>query len=304
MLSRRQVADIGKRTAGFVSIHLDKVLGSRANGSFGILMYHRIANKEPSASRPTWNVTPQKFREQLTKLLELSFEIWPLSKIINHTNTEKSIPEKVTTITFDDGYENFFTEAFPVLKEFNIPATVFISTAYTNSKKPFTFDSWSLQNYKKVSPKSWKPLDWSQCQELLSSGLVEIGSHSHSHLDFRNSVENFEEDIKTSLAILKDELKIESCPFSFPFGSKDLGFATGSFNQILKSYSVTCALTTDIELNKPSTSPFGWGRLEVTDYDNAESIIAKLDGWYNWVRYSRKLFRKISKPKVINTEIK
>src|SRR5438874_6208444 len=61
---------------------VNDLLGPREMRAFGILMYHRIASPPPNWPRPTWNVTPWRFEQQLSGLLSRGWRAWPLSQII------------------------------------------------------------------------------------------------------------------------------------------------------------------------------------------------------------------------------
>lgn len=297
MSLRGRIVHSGKKATVLFSSILNKIFRSRANGRFGILMFHRIANVVPGIPEPTWNVTPKNFKKQLKRLLELGYEFWPLTKVIDSIRSNREIPDNVTVVTFDDGYGNLYTNAWPVLKELHIPATIFLATAYMDSEEPFKFDSWSTSHFKKASPDVWRPLKWSECIEMMNSELVQFGSHTHRHIDFRNNDKQFKEDICVSLDVLQKKLGCNSYTFAFPFGSKRLGFIPDSFIDILKQYPVNCALTTEIQLVDPKVTPFDWGRLEVVDFDTGDSISAKLNGWFNWVGACRTIFRMILPPK-------
>ncbi|MCG8650532.1 MAG: polysaccharide deacetylase family protein, partial [Pirellulales bacterium] len=122
---------------------LPKRLVKTAADTCGILMYHRIAAPTPGLSFPTSNVTPRRFGAQLAGLLGLGFEAWPLRRLLEHHHNKQDVPRNIFVVTFDDGYENNFTAAWPILKELNVPATIFISTAYLDSPHPFPFEDWS-----------------------------------------------------------------------------------------------------------------------------------------------------------------
>src|SRR5437867_1646034 len=108
MALRRSLADIGKWAGSQVSCGLHRSLGGRANGRFGILMYHRIAPLQPAAPGPTWNVTPAALRQQLEGLLQRGYQIWPLLRLIDHCLRVRPIPDKTAVVTFDDGYESVY----------------------------------------------------------------------------------------------------------------------------------------------------------------------------------------------------
>lgn len=296
-LVRKKIIDYGKRSSARISTWLYRILGSRANGAFGILMYHRIAENTLGITRPTWNVTPENFYRQMERLLSCGYQVWPLRRIVEHCQAKKSIPEKITVITFDDCYENVYLHAWPVLKKLDIPATCFVATAYMDSTDPFPFDKWGLINQTSAPVESWRPMMWSQCREMEKSGLVEIGTHTHTHQDFRLREVEFKRDLETSLKILREKIGDKSYAFSFPFGSSKLGIVNDACIETAKELSLFCALTIEISLVQPATNPFIWGRLEVTDMDTSDSIVAKLEGWYNWMNFTRKVFRMISHPK-------
>jgi hypothetical protein len=61
-----------------------------------------------------------------------------------------------------------------------------------------------------------------------------------------------------------------------------------------RAAGVECALTTEIEVADPRTSPFGWGRLSAEQTDTARTLSAKLAGWYDWMSHGREAFRRIA----------
>lgn len=293
----RRITDFGKSAGSSVGLLMSRVLGSRSRGRFGILMYHRIAETGAGVRRPSWNVTPRRFREQLESLLAKGYQVWPLQRIIDYSANAKELPEKVTAITFDDGYENVFLDAWPVLRELEVPATIFVVTGCIGSGQPFPFDRWANLNRTILPPDAWRPLTWAQCREMERSGLIEIGSHTHTHSDFRGKEEVFRADLAHSLEQLRSELGARRFTFSFPYGSRSLGSAGDDLVEIAKRSGVTCALTTDTELITPGSSPFGWGRFEVTEEDTGSTIVAKLQGWYNWMGHVRELYRAVRRPR-------
>ncbi len=296
---RRRMADAGKSFAALVSTWLNKISGNRAKDAFGILVYHRIAEIPSEVTKPTWNVTPTSFRRQMEGLLSRGYQVWPLRQVVEHCVNNKSMPEKMTVLTFDDGYQNVYLNAWPILRELRIPATIFVATAYLDSTEPFPCDDWGLAYHEKAPPEIWRPMTWSQCQELDGSDLIEIGSHSHTHQDFRCRDAEFKRDLEISLRTLQENLGERLYAFSFPFGSAQLGFATDAFIEAAKEAPLICALTTEIGLVRPGDSPFHWGRFEVTNSDTANSIVAKLEGWYNWMSFARKIFRVVSPPELV-----
>ena len=96
----------------------------------------------PGHTSPTNNVTPERFRYQLGGLLKGGFQCWPLIKLVAAHEEKRTVRANVFAITFDDGYENNYVHAWPILRELNIPGTIFLATKYIGTNQPFPFDDW------------------------------------------------------------------------------------------------------------------------------------------------------------------
>ena len=81
-------------------------------------------------------VTPETFDSHI-KFLTRNYNIISLSDLCDIMKEEKSFPERSMVITFDDGWRDNYEYAFPILKKYNAPATIFLSTAYIASNKIF-----------------------------------------------------------------------------------------------------------------------------------------------------------------------
>lgn len=282
--------------ASWTAALLSDTIGVRQSGNnFGILMYHRISKPVDGLPSPTWNVSPNRFRAQLSGLLRRGFQAWPLRKVLAFQKQCKALPKRVFVVTFDDGYENFYTQAFPILRDLRIPATVFLATSFLNSNEPLPFDDWSAKGHLGVSVDSWRAMNDDQCRELLASGLIELGAHTHTHQDFRNRPEDLTADLHECLAYLKTRFGLSDATFAFPYGTKRLGFSGGRLTEAAKRSGVLCSLTTEPALASTSSSPFDWGRITAEERDNAATLAGKITGWYSVLRESLKRFGRVLK---------
>lgn len=290
---RKAVNVLGMRTAGRIATGLHATLGSRANQKVGILMYHRVAPHVRRVPAPSHNVTPERFREQIEGLLERDFTVWPLRRIVQHAAEGSEIPPRTIAITFDDGFETTVTRAWPILRELRVPATLFVNTGYLDSTDPFPFDAWGRKWKDCVSPESYRPLTSAQCRELQMDGLIDLGTHTHTHADFRGRPEEFREDLQRSVSILRTRFELDDVPFAFPFGSPALGFAGGALMQAARETGVVCGLTTECVLIDPRSDPLHWGRFNAFAWDTSATLAAKLAGWYSW---ASKLRQRLAGP--------
>lgn len=285
--------EAGMRIAGRGAAILHALAGTRAGNTLGILTYHRVAPNIPGLPKPLHNVTPSAFREQLSGLLERGYSAWPLAHVMAHRARGQTLPPKTIVVTFDDGFETLYTNAWPVLCDLGIPATAFISTAYLDSDDPFPFDAWGLAHQRTAPIQTYRPLKNTQCRELVDEGLVEFGAHTHTHQDFRDRPREFRRDLLTSVDLVQSRFGVHEVPFAFPFGSPHLGFADPRLVEAAKETSVTCGLTTQAALVDLQSDPFTWGRFNVFDWDTAATLAGKLGGWYDW---APKLKQKVIGP--------
>jgi peptidoglycan/xylan/chitin deacetylase (PgdA/CDA1 family) len=276
---RPALTALGRRTAGLLGGEASRWFGSRAGDAFGILTYHRIAPWHGPEPRPTWNVPPRRFRTQLNGLLRLGYQPWPLRRVLDYSREGLPIPPRTFVVTFDDGYENVYTHAWPMLRQLGIPATIFVATAYLDSPNAFPFDDWPGAGAPTIPADVWRPMTTAQCDELLHSGLIDIGTHTHSHANFRDRPDALNQDLLDSLHVLRSRLGREEVPFAFPFGIAEAALRAAS-----KRAGVVCSLSTETVLVRPGSDPFTWGRFGVDETDTADTLAARLDGWYGLAR--------------------
>jgi len=237
-------------------------------------------------------VTPDQFQSQLSGLLERGFVAKPLRTILDwHTNDVQ--PEaNVFAVTFDDGYANNLHNAVPILKKLQIPATVFVATAYLDSPVPFPFDDWKGAHFAETTPDDWRALTSDECKELLDSGIVDLGAHTHTHKDFREKPEGFELDLLENIGILRDRFGLQNVPFAFPFGKRKAGFSGPALVDAARRTGVTCGLTSENEMTNLYADPFRWGRWTASEYDSSATLSAKLNGQYG---AAKDLWRNLTK---------
>ena len=275
-------AETGKRAAGRVAAALHRALGSRATGRPGILVYHRITGIVPGVPTPMINVPPAHFRAQLAGLLDRGFTPLPLAGLLGRAAAGTPIAPRSFVVTFDDCYENVYSQAFPILRELNIPATAFVNTAFLGQDEPFYHDSWGRDNRAAVPPDAYRPLTAGQCREMAATGLVELAAHTHTHGDFRGRPAALRDDLRANVAALRATFGLDRVAFAFPFGRKAMGYVTPELLEAARQTGVACALTTEAELVDPRSDPFGWGRFNAYHWDTATTLAAKLAGWYGW----------------------
>jgi peptidoglycan/xylan/chitin deacetylase (PgdA/CDA1 family) len=201
-------------------------------------------------------------------------------------------PPRTIALTFDDGFQSVYTHAWPVLREFRVPATIFLATAYLGSTAPFPFDTWGLKHRDALPADAYRPLSIEQCREMADGGLIELGAHTHTHRDLRGRPDAFREDVQISVDVLRSTFGASEVMFAFPFGGKHLGFAGPEMASAAKLSGANCGLTTDCALIESGSDPFQWGRFNAFAWDTAATLAAKLDGWYTWAARVKQFLKR------------
>ena len=113
-----------------------KISGS---SSVVILLYHRVVpkkNNEKIFSLPGIVVHEDSFEKQMRFLSE-NYNVIPLNSFLEASEKQIALPPQTVVITFDDGWEDNYLYAFPILKKYKLPATIFLTTGFIETKKLF-----------------------------------------------------------------------------------------------------------------------------------------------------------------------
>lgn len=159
-----------------------------------ILCYHDVTPNNPDNNGLL--ISPEKFKEQLQYLKDNNYTPITLDELYDYLRNNKEIPEKPVVITFDDGYKGNYEYAYPLLKEFKIPATMFVISNYVGGTDFMTTE---------------------QLKEMSNNG-IEIESHTSKHDDLSklNETEQVEtlKNAKTSLEkIIEKPVDFVAYPF-------------------------------------------------------------------------------------------
>jgi len=179
-----------------------------------VLCYHAVSE--------TWehalSVRPAAFERQLRSL------VWRGYRGVSASDA-LSAGGRAVHVTFDDAYKSVLN-ALPALDRLGLPATVFASTDYANTGRPF--DVPELAAEAAAHPEELATMDWEELRALAERG-VEIGSHtvSHPHLP-RLSDAEIDRELRDSRAQIEDELG-RPCRFlAYPFGEHDARVRDGA----------------------------------------------------------------------------
>jgi peptidoglycan/xylan/chitin deacetylase (PgdA/CDA1 family) len=205
-----------------------------------ILTYHKIAAYSGEGSRSPF-VSPGLFERQLEYLHARGYRAIPLSRLVGVISGGREIPGKAFVITFDDGYESVYADALPILKRFDWPATVFLSSGFIGR----------THAYPGQPPE--KHLGEEQIRAMRSH--VEFGSHtvSHARIDTM-TVDGLTRELAGSREAIGGITGSPVNLFCYPYGIRTNGLLSrGDFISLVKRTGYIAACTTDTGLVRAST---------------------------------------------------
>jgi len=157
-----------------------------------ILMYHSI-NNTVGNNHPDLVVSPDNFRWQLNYLRKQGYQFLTMSELISAD--EGSSPR--VALTFDDGFQDNYTDMLPILKEFNAKATIYVCPEISDIDK----------------------LTQEQIVEMQASGLIEFGAHTMTHINLSTvSDDKANSEITESKKQVEQVTAVPCHSFSYPYG--------------------------------------------------------------------------------------
>jgi peptidoglycan/xylan/chitin deacetylase (PgdA/CDA1 family) len=194
-----------------------------------ILNFHRVTDDIPEDGL-TINIA--KFRKILY-LLKRDFHVIGLRDLLHALKTGTQFQKSYVVITFDDGYEDNFLNAYPALQAAELPATFFISTGFIDSEIQTWWDK--EINYR---PK-W--MTWEQVREMYLYGF-DIGSHTVNHIDLGNcSPHSAYLELSESKLAIEEKLQAPVYHFAYPFGGRQ--HITDEIKIIIRDCGYHCCLS-------------------------------------------------------------
>ncbi|NQT32711.1 MAG: polysaccharide deacetylase family protein [Candidatus Omnitrophica bacterium] len=226
-----------------------------------ILMYHAIGDDDSSLY-----VTDKNFSRQAEFLKKEGYNIISLKEFVGGIKEARDFPAKTVVITFDDGYEDNYISAFPVLAKYDMPATIFLITDHVDNKKGY--------------------LKWDQVRLMMNNG-IDFGGHTrnNAYLPDVKSTQALWEEIYGSREDIKTATGKEADFFCYP---------TGGFNEeikrMVKKAGYKGACTTNRGFDRLNKDVYELKRVKVTNSDTNKPFHfrAKLSGYYNLFRSAKR----------------
>ena len=165
-----------------------------------VLNYHKVVDEHMSLSVPLAD-----FEQHMKWLKEYGYTSITPEELYEFIVNGSELPEKPVLITFDDGYKDNYTNAYPIMKKYGFKGTIFVVTGFLG-----VYD-----NY----------MTWEQAKELADNGFS-IESHTYSHKSMTEaSDEEISKELTKSRDTIKNKLGIDADFMAYPTGTYNLHIA-------------------------------------------------------------------------------
>jgi peptidoglycan/xylan/chitin deacetylase (PgdA/CDA1 family) len=238
-----------------------------------VLMYHSVSDNLFGRSHPYFqiNTTPEVFRRQMRWLRQNGYETMGIPEMLGAFATSEK-PAKRVVITFNRGFQDFYSSAFPVLQQFGFRATVYLTSDRIDSS-PMRFEGAEY-------------LTWSQIRELHSQGIG-FGSNTATHADLRSlGLEQIDYELGCSKERIEQNLgaSVESFAYPLAFPEEDRVF-TRFLVDILENHGFEHGVSTIIGRASSCSNRYYLPRLPINSWDDPALLKAKLEGGYDWLHW-------------------
>jgi peptidoglycan/xylan/chitin deacetylase (PgdA/CDA1 family) len=264
---------LDRLTTLYFGLPISKMVGPKSGTRVPILMYHSISDNLFGKSHPYShiNTSPEVFRRQMRCLHREGYRSIGLNELIKGFEVGLDLT-KTVVLTFDDGYQDFLTEAMPILKQHGFMATVFLATGRIQQT------SMRLEGV--------DYLTWNEVRELHQEG-IEFGSHTVTHPDLRClGPEQIEYELGYSKEVIEQQLgtAINSFAYPFPFPEENTDFTRLLLDE-LENQGFENGVTTILGRASLRHNRFFLPRLPVNTWDDQSFFRAKLVGGYDWAHW-------------------
>jgi peptidoglycan/xylan/chitin deacetylase (PgdA/CDA1 family) len=232
-------------------------------GALPILMYHKVK----PLPLDLWTVSVAELDRQFAYLNRAGYRAISCAELASYMNRQAALPEKPVLITFDDGYADNLTHAYPLLARHGLRATMFLPVRFIGGENDWDGGGERLLDYDQL--------------RTMSPQVIEFGLHSFGHGNYRRmSLTEIEADLRQSIA----ELEARGLPFvaalAYPYGRDPARRCCRrrSMHALLASLGIQCGLRIGNRVNRlPIGNRYGLTRIDIRSADTLETFCRKLE---------------------------
>lgn len=246
--------------------------------SIPVLMYHHFDDTSDTGAV----VLKDEFKKQINYLKENGYNTITVQDLIDFKNGKIKLPEKSVLITADDGYLSNYEFMYPILKENNMKATIFVIGDNIDNAEEYIQEGKGIPKF-----------NWDQAKEMYESGVIDLQSHTYnSHYKITNGnkekgvfsmpqegeteeeyISRIDEDIKKSIKGFEEHLGYKPIALAYPYGE----FSKES-EKVLADNGIKVSFTVrNGTVPRKGTDTYLLNRITVSGEDDLNTFIKKLN---------------------------
>ena len=228
---------------------------------FVILMYHMVSEPK-TAAEVKYACPPKQFEQHLQMLLNEGFKPVSIDAVENYYTHQTRLPDKAFLISLDDGFEDNYSNAFPILQRYNIPAVIYLATGLLGKTNQWmNVPTFSVRNM----------LSWTQIQDMAKQG-IDFGSHTVTHPKLTElDDDSVSKELIQSKQLIEAQLGAECRHFAYPYG-----LMTEKTRELVRQAGFKTACSTRSGFNNAERDPFMLHRIEVYGNDSTWKLKQKV----------------------------
>jgi peptidoglycan/xylan/chitin deacetylase (PgdA/CDA1 family) len=227
-----------------------------------LLLYHSVSERCDPRFRE-WSVEPDQFAAHMAYLAGAGYDALTVRDLAARLADGAALPERPVAITFDDGFADFHDEAWPVLRRFGLPATVFVATGHVGATS-----AWLAAAGEGERPM----MTWEQIARLDAAG-IECAAHGHAHLqlDTVPAARAFADIVSSKEALERVVGPVSS--FAYPHG-----YYTRALQRQVELVGFSSACAVRDALSTPGDDRFALARVVVRGTTDVEGLRRLMGG--------------------------
>lgn len=237
-----------------------------------ILMYHHVGGENIETNKIT--ITNKRFEEDIRYLKDNGYTAISFKELVDCVNNNgTSLPEKPIIVTFDDGLDDNYKYAYPILKKNHMKATIFAIGSRIG-----------IKNYNNDPRYSY--FTWEEAKEMYESGIIEIQPHSYdlhyykesshhgegvlpmSREDENSHYNRFLKDTEEVIRLIKTKVGCDSYVYAYPYGKYN-----STNEKVLKDLNFKVTLTTKSKYADISNGLYGLKRINVPSHKKLNELL-------------------------------
>jgi len=247
--------------------------------SIRALIYHNVTDAPVSGDWAQMTTPRDLFDRQMHYLKSNGYNVITADQVAELLITDRDIPLRTVTLTFDDGYRDNYRNAFPILRKYGFNATLFVTAGFIGRDKAGGAEY----------------LNWQEAREMRKSGTFTFGCHSFSHRKLaRLKKDELIKEIREAKNIIETGLNEKIGIFAYPFGWHNA--FDKRVSETLREEGFSCAFTAIHGAITKKSDLFGLRRMRVSWVQEIPEFAKVLRGSYDWYRIYQKAVSQWQRP--------